>query len=79
MYPTAEVAEEALIAAWIAYDYRQGKGPIGVYRCEDCGAFHLTSKGIVNKKLEEYIAAGKIQRDKDVNAWLDKIKRKGKF
>ena len=77
-YPTEAIAEGALIAAWVAYNYTQGNGPIGVYVCEDCGAYHLTSKGLINKKLEEYIASGKIRRDKDVNTWLDKIKRKGK-
>jgi hypothetical protein len=78
IYPTESVAEEALIAAWIAYDYPQGNGPVNIYICDDCGNYHLTSKGAMNKKLEEQIASGKIRRDKDVNAWMDKIKRKNR-
>jgi hypothetical protein len=78
MYPTEAIAEEALISAWVSYDYSHGNGPIGIYICEDCGFYHLTSKGPVSKKLEEYIASGKIRREKDVNAWMEKIKRKGR-
>jgi hypothetical protein len=76
MYSTEAVAEEALISAWITYQYKGGNGPIGVYLCEECGSYHLTSKGAMNTKLEEYIALGKIERGADVEAWLDKIRRK---
>ena len=55
MYPTESIAEEALISAWITYQYTHGNGPIGVYLCEDCGSYHLTSKGTINNKLQEAI------------------------
>ncbi|HET6540031.1 MAG TPA: hypothetical protein VFG46_06075 [Chryseolinea sp.] len=76
MYPTEAIAEEALISAWITYQYTHGNGPIGVYLCEDCGSYHLTSKGIINNKLQEAITTGKIQKNKEINTWLDKIRRK---
>ena len=76
MYPTESIAEEALISAWITYQYTQGNGPIGVYLCEECGAYHLTSKGKINHKLQESISSGKIQRSKETDAWLNKIRRK---
>ena len=76
MYPTESIAEEALISAWIAYQYMRGDGPIGVYLCEDCGSYHLTSKGTMNNKLQEAISSGKIQRSKEINTWLGKIRRK---
>lgn len=78
MYTSEDIAEEALIAAWITYDYPAGNGPMGVYLCEECGSYHLTSSGTMNKKLAEHIAAGKIQKSKDANSWLDKIKRRRK-
>ena len=78
MYPTEAIAEEALISAWITYNYPRGNGPIGVYTCEDCGAYHLTSKGTMNKKLAEYLGTGEIQRNKDANAWLARMKQKGR-
>jgi hypothetical protein len=76
MYLTESIAEEALISGWITYQYTRGQGPIGVYLCEECGSYHLTSKGIINSKLQESITSGKIQRNKEVDAWLDKIRRK---
>jgi hypothetical protein len=79
MYPTESIAEEALISAWITYQYTHGNGPVGVYICEECGSFHLTSQGPINKKLEQAIASGKIQKSKEINAWLDKMRRKGNF
>jgi hypothetical protein len=76
MYPTESIAEEALISAWTTYQYTRGDGPVGVYLCEDCGSYHLTSKGAINLKLQEAITSGKIQKSKEINAWLDKIRRK---
>jgi hypothetical protein len=76
MYPTESIAEDALISAWTTYQYTRGQGPIGVYLCEECGSYHLTSKGTINNKLQESIASGKIQRNKEIDAWLDKIRRK---
>ena len=76
MYLTESIAEDALISAWITYQYTRGQGPIGVYLCEECGSYHLTSKGTINNKLQESITSGKIQRNKEVDAWLDKIRRK---
>jgi hypothetical protein len=76
MYSAEAIAEEALISAWVTYQYAPGDGPIGVYLCEDCGAYHLTSKGIANSKLQEAIASGKIERSKEINTWLNKIRNK---
>jgi hypothetical protein len=78
MYSTESMAEEALISAWIAYDYAVGNGPINIYRCEDCRSWHLTSKGPMNKKLESYLSSGKLNKDREANKWLDRMKRKGK-
>jgi len=76
MYPTESIAEDALISAWTTYQYTRGQGPIGVYFCKECGSYHLTSKGTINNKLQESITSGKIQRSKEIEAWLDKIRRK---
>jgi hypothetical protein len=79
MYASESLAEEALISAWTTYNYSSGNGPVGIYLCPDCGAYHLTSKGPMNKKLAEHLTTGKIQKSKEANSWMDKIKRKGKF
>jgi hypothetical protein len=75
MYPTEALAEEALVAAWVKYDYAHGNGPITIYRCEDCGSFHLTSKGRMNEKLSELLANGEIRKEKEADRWLHKIKK----
>jgi hypothetical protein len=70
------MAEEALVSAWIKYDYVHGNGPVGVYRCDDCGMFHLTSKGRMNEKLATLLARGDIQKEKEADKWLNKLKRR---
>jgi len=75
MYPTESLAEEALVSAWIKYDYARGNGPVAIYRCEDCGTFHFTSKGKMNEKLSTLLAKGEIRKEKEADKWLNKIKR----
>ena len=76
VYPTPEIAEDALIDAHTYFNYAPGKGPVAVYQCEDCGHYHLTSRGSMNPRLAGFIAAGGLKRHKEANRWLDKIKRK---
>ncbi len=76
MYPSAEIAEDALIEARTHYNFSSQKGPIAIYRCEECGAYHLTSKGEMNEKLKSYIATGKISLQKEANHWMNKIKKR---
>ena len=76
VYLTQELAEEALIGAHTRFDYAQGKGPLTIYRCEDCGYFHLTSKGPVNPTLAQHLKEGKIDREKLANEWINKMKHK---
>lgn len=76
VYPTQEMAENALIDARIHFDYATHDGPIAVYKCEDCGNYHLTSKGTVNQKLAALMSNGQLKRQKEANQWLDKLKRK---
>ncbi|HEU5289326.1 MAG TPA: hypothetical protein VFU05_01710 [Cyclobacteriaceae bacterium] len=75
VYQSKELAEEALIESHSQFEHRGG-GPIAVYQCEDCGYFHLTSKGQMNQRLAELIKEGKIGRAREANQWLRKIKRK---
>ena len=70
------MAEDALIEARAKYNYAPGSGPIGVYQCEDCGFYHLTSKGKMNEALSKQLAAGRIDLQKEANRWLDKLKHK---
>lgn len=76
VYLTADIAEQALIEAHTQFEYKRGSGPIAVYRCEDCGYFHLTSQGSMNQTLERLIKEGKIQRQKEANQWAHKLKKR---
>lgn len=77
VYSTLEMAEDALIDARVKFDFSHGSGPVTVYRCDDCGGYHLTSKGAMNEKLARYIAEGKLQRLQEANRWMRKIKWRG--
>ena len=75
VYLNSEVAEEALIESHSRFEHRGG-GPIAVYQCEDCGYFHLTSKGPIDARLAALKKGGEIDRARQANQWLHKIKRK---
>ena len=75
-YHTVELAEEALIGAHIHFEYGKGKKPIGVYQCDDCGQYHLTSQGEMNPKLKEMLEQGELQKQKEAKWWEGKFRRK---
>jgi hypothetical protein len=74
IYLTENLAVDALIDAHSRNQYA-GTGPINIYRCEDCGYYHFTSKGKMNEKLSQQIASGKIKKDQEANQWLNKLKK----
>jgi uncharacterized OB-fold protein len=76
MYPSQEIAEEALIEARTQFDYKLNQGPIGVYQCEDCGYYHLTSQGKINDKLASQLKDGKIKLQKEANQWMAKMRKR---
>ena len=76
MYSTLDLAEDALLEARMRFDYPPNRGPIAVYQCDDCGCFHLTSKGKMNEKLAQQLANGKIKLQKEANHWLGKLKKR---
>ena len=75
VYLTEDIAEQALIEAHTQFEFGNGKGPVSVYCCEDCGYYHLTSQGVMNKKLAEYMKEGKLERQKEAKRWANKLKR----
>lgn len=76
MYGSQELAEDALIEAWVQYSYRNGSGPVAVYLCEDCKHYHLTSKGNINARLAGCLSSGKITRQQEANRWEQKARSK---
>jgi hypothetical protein len=76
VYQREELAEEALIGAHTRFDYKTGQGPIAVYKCADCGQYHLTSRGPMNNKLQQQLNTGEINRQKRADNWLNKLRHK---
>jgi ABC-type ATPase with predicted acetyltransferase domain len=74
LYVTENLAESALIDANIHFEYAAQRGPIAVYQCQECGHYHLTSQGPMNKRLEQSLSSGEIARQKRAKGWLDKFK-----
>jgi hypothetical protein len=76
MFASQQMAEDVLIELWSKNEYVSGHAPIAVYKCDDCGQFHFTSRGPMNEKLSEAISSGKIKLHREANKWSDKWKRK---
>ncbi len=72
-YLSEALAEDALIDAATRHGDRSG-GPVAVYLCDDCANYHLTSKGQMNARLEQYIRDGKLKLNHEANRWLKKFK-----
>jgi len=75
-FQSYESAVEALIAARTKFNYRDGNGPITVYRCDECGLYHLTSQGPMNESLKKRLNDGSIDRQKQAEHWEQRLKRK---
>jgi hypothetical protein len=76
VYYSEAQAEEALLQAHINFSFRDKDGPVTYYKCEDCGYFHLTSKGIMNETLKRSLKDGKINKAKEVEGWERKLKNR---
>ena len=75
-FQSYENAVEALIAARTKFNYRDGNGPIAVYRCDECGLYHLTSQGPMNESLKRSLNDGSIDRQKQAEHWEQRLKKK---
>ena len=75
LYATAQLAEDVLIELWTRNAYHNNQGPVNYYQCEDCGNYHLTSKGSMNEKLAQYLASDQVRIQREATRWLDKLKK----
>lgn len=70
------MAEDVLIELWSKNEYPSGQGAIAVYKCEDCGCYHLTSRPPMNTRLAEFLAGNKLKHHREANRWMEKLKKK---
>ncbi|HEY0652287.1 MAG TPA: hypothetical protein VGD65_04125 [Chryseosolibacter sp.] len=76
VYASTAIAEDVLIELWSKNEYHPGSAPVAIYRCDDCGLYHLTSKGPMNEKLASAISSGTIKRQREANRWEEKFKKR---
>lgn len=74
LYINENLAEDALIEAHINFEYRASSGPVAIYKCDECGNYHLTSHGEMNKRLALQLQSGFIQKQKQAARWQGKWK-----
>ncbi|MFT5513196.1 MAG: hypothetical protein ACI8SE_001598 [Bacteroidia bacterium] len=70
-HTTIGAAEGALIDARIRF---VGNSAVNVYECEDCGNWHLTSKGETHPKLQEMIDSGSLDEEIKKFEWREKYR-----
>jgi len=70
------MAEDALIEAHVRTQYANKQGPVAIYKCDDCGLFHLTSQGQLNERLKKMIDDGTIKRLQDAANWERKLHKR---
>jgi hypothetical protein len=74
LYVSEQLAENSLIEAHIHFEYKAGEGPKTVYKCDECGYYHLTSQGAMNARLSQLLTDGTIQKQKEAGRWNEKFK-----
>jgi hypothetical protein len=76
VFATQQIAEDVLLELWTKNNYTSNHSPIAVYRCDDCGFYHLTSRPPTNERLAAYLNSSKFKLDKEANKWMNKFKNR---
>ncbi len=72
-YDSEEVAKEALIQNRIRFNHRKGSGPINIYECSDCGAWHFTSTGVEASFLNDDEVVKRVEKEIRLRDWADEF------
>lgn len=70
-YLSEELAVTALLEARIKFDANTSTT---VYCCDDCGQWHLTSKGSVHPRLASALKSGSVNKHKEADYWERKLR-----
>ncbi len=69
------LSEELAITALLEVRGRfEMNSSVTVYCCEDCGQWHLTSKGDIHPQLKVFLQSGKINRQREAEYWERKLR-----
>ena len=69
-YATENLALDALIEARIRFLQNSS---ITVYQCEDCGQWHLTSRGNMHPRLAKELTSGNVEKSRLAYQWEKKL------
>lgn len=72
-YDSEVLALNALMDARIKF---AGNKATGVYKCDRCGSWHLTSKGEIHPHLKAEMDSGKIKKEQQAYIWESKLRKK---
>ena len=71
-YHTEDMATDALIEARIRFVQNKA---VGVYQCEDCGMWHLTSQGPMAERLKMQLEDGTIKKEREAFEWQMRLRK----
>ena len=74
VFPSEDVAVEALLDLWSRVDFGLGAAPVTVYVCYDCGQYHFTSKGVRHPRLEELLSGKDLKLRRQASSWERKLR-----
>lgn len=69
-YYSENLALDALIEARIRFLQNSS---VTVYQCEDCGAWHLTSRGGLHPRLAKELESGNLEKNRLAYQWEKKL------
>lgn len=69
-YVTENLALDALIEARIRFLQNSS---VTVYQCEDCGQWHLTSRGNIHPRLAKELTSGNVEKSRLAYQWEKKL------
>jgi hypothetical protein len=69
-YLTENLALDALIEARIRFVQNSS---VTIYQCEDCGQWHLTSRGNVHPRLAKELESGNVEKSRLAYQWEKKL------
>lgn len=70
-YLSEEMAVTALLEVRSRFELNSS---VTVYCCENCGQWHLTSRGSIHPRLEKSLQSGEIKRRRETEHWERKLK-----
>ncbi|ADQ18807.1 hypothetical protein [Leadbetterella byssophila] len=70
-YSSEELALTALLEVRGRFENNQA---VTVYQCEDCGLWHLTSKGNLHPALKRFLDTGQARKQLEAEYWERKLR-----